>query len=342
MPAEWAPHDATWLAWPHNVSDWPGRFAPIPWVYAEIVRNVARGETVRLLVEDAEHERKARKVLGRAGVPLDNVGFHRFRTDRVWTRDSGPIFVARGGEKVDRRVPLQRLGEVPGLEERREEPGARGEGARRAAPPGRSPRAPGRPRGRRDRRERAGDDPHDRGVPARSRGPGPEPRLRARGLRGDLRGGARGPEHPLARQGDRGRRHPRARGRPRPVRLAADHRRSAARRTRTTRTTGRSRRTASGSRGRGCRTARGRRWSSSPCRRRSSSTGSGCPASYANFYVCNAAVLVPTFNDPNDRIALGVLAELFRDRPVVGIHALDLVWGLGTLHCLSQQEPRVA
>ncbi len=63
------------------------------------------------------------------------------------------------------------------------------------------------------------------------------------------------------------------------------------------------------------------------------------PASYANFYIANAAVLVPTFNDPKDRIALGLLAELFPDRPVVGIHAVDLVWGLGTLHCLTQQEP---
>jgi len=64
------------------------------------------------------------------------------------------------------------------------------------------------------------------------------------------------------------------------------------------------------------------------------------PASYANFYVANAAVLVPTFNDPQDRVALGILAECFSDRPVVGIHAGDLVWGLGTLHCLTQQEPR--
>ena len=63
------------------------------------------------------------------------------------------------------------------------------------------------------------------------------------------------------------------------------------------------------------------------------------PASYANFYICNAAVIVPTFNDPNDRIALNTLAELFPDREVVGIHSVDLVWGLGTLHCLTQQEP---
>jgi len=67
--------------------------------------------------------------------------------------------------------------------------------------------------------------------------------------------------------------------------------------------------------------------------------GQRLPASYANFYIANAAVLVPTFNDLNDRTALGILGELFRDRPVVGIHAVDLVWGLGTLHCLTQQQP---
>ena len=64
------------------------------------------------------------------------------------------------------------------------------------------------------------------------------------------------------------------------------------------------------------------------------------PASYANFYIGNAAVLVPTFNDPHDREALSVLARLFPDRQVIGIHSVDLVWGLGTLHCLSQQQPR--
>jgi agmatine deiminase len=68
--------------------------------------------------------------------------------------------------------------------------------------------------------------------------------------------------------------------------------------------------------------------------------GQRLPASYANFYIANDRVLVPTFNDPNDRRALNVLAELFPDRPVVGIHAVDLVWGLGTLHCLTQQQPR--
>jgi agmatine deiminase len=67
--------------------------------------------------------------------------------------------------------------------------------------------------------------------------------------------------------------------------------------------------------------------------------GERLPASYANFYISNAAVIVPTFNDPNDRVALGILGELFTDRPVVGIHAVDLVLGFGTLHCLTQQQP---
>ncbi len=65
------------------------------------------------------------------------------------------------------------------------------------------------------------------------------------------------------------------------------------------------------------------------------------PASYANFYISNYAVLVPTFNDPNDRIALGILSELFPDRKVIGIHSVDLVWGLGTLHCLTKEQPAV-
>jgi len=63
------------------------------------------------------------------------------------------------------------------------------------------------------------------------------------------------------------------------------------------------------------------------------------PASYANFYIANGVVIVPTFNDRNDRVALNALAELMPDRHVVGIHAVDLVWGFGTLHCLTQQQP---
>src|SRR5690349_20939205 len=93
MPAEWEPHAATWLAWPHYRNDWPGKFVPIPWVYAEIIRNLARHEAVELIVKDAAAEKQAKKILDRANALSKNVRFHRWPTDRVWTRDSGCTFV---------------------------------------------------------------------------------------------------------------------------------------------------------------------------------------------------------------------------------------------------------
>src|ERR1035437_6233975 len=93
MPAEWEPHEATWLAWPHNPGDWPGKFHAIPWVYAEIVRLLSARERVHLLVEDAKAQGRAAGILQRAGANLDQVSFHFWPTDRSWTRDSGPIFV---------------------------------------------------------------------------------------------------------------------------------------------------------------------------------------------------------------------------------------------------------
>src|SRR3954471_12687060 len=93
MPAEWEPHEATWIAWPHNREDWPGRFAPIPWVYAEIVRKLAAVERVRILVDDRALREEAMRVLRRAGANLDAIDFFPCPTNRVWTRDYGPIFV---------------------------------------------------------------------------------------------------------------------------------------------------------------------------------------------------------------------------------------------------------
>src|SRR2546425_13199669 len=92
-PAEWEPHRATWLAWPHNGRDWPGKFAPIPWVYAEIIRHLHTGDLVHLLVQDAVTEKVVRSLLTRAGVDLRRVRFFIIPTDRVWTRDYGPIFL---------------------------------------------------------------------------------------------------------------------------------------------------------------------------------------------------------------------------------------------------------
>ena len=93
MPAEWEPHEATWLAWPHNAEDWPGKFQAIPWVYAEIVRLLAAREKVHILADDTKAEEHAHSILERAGANLDRVSFHLWPTDRSWTRDSGPIFV---------------------------------------------------------------------------------------------------------------------------------------------------------------------------------------------------------------------------------------------------------
>src|SRR5947208_3397802 len=93
MPAEWEPHESTWLAWPHFRGDWPGKFDPIPWVYAEIIRHLAPHERVDLIVNDEQAERRAKRLLQRANVNLDNVRFHHWLTDRVWTRDSGCTFV---------------------------------------------------------------------------------------------------------------------------------------------------------------------------------------------------------------------------------------------------------
>src|SRR6266542_3325452 len=97
LPAEWEPHAATWIGWPHNVSDWPGKFPPIPWVYGEIVRALAPGETVRILVNSAAHQAQAGRILKKVGVDLARVDFLRFPTNRGWTRDFGPVFVRTAG-----------------------------------------------------------------------------------------------------------------------------------------------------------------------------------------------------------------------------------------------------
>src|SRR5262245_32751807 len=100
MPAEWERHEATWIAWPHNADDWPGKFQPIPWVYADIVRHLAAGEKVHILVNDAAGEKRARGFLSKVSVDLKQVHFFRIPTDRVWTRDFGPIFVTHPDGRI--------------------------------------------------------------------------------------------------------------------------------------------------------------------------------------------------------------------------------------------------
>jgi agmatine deiminase len=341
MPAEWELHDATWIGWPHNRSDWPGKISAIPWVYGELVRAIAPGELVRILVESPAHELRARSVLARAGVDSSRVRFHRFPTNRGWTRDFGPMFVIRerpaprkaivgfgfnGWAKyddweLDRQVPKRaaRALKVPHLDVE--------SGGRRVVLEGGSidvngkgslltteeclldqkiqPRNPGMTRAE---LERALLD-HLGATNVLWLG---------RGIAGDDTHGhvddlARfvGPRTAvLCREPD-----------------SKDANHAALEENR--------------ERLEGFRLEDGSRVEVAylPMPAPLYFSGRRLPASYAYFYVSNRAVLVPTFNDPNDRRALGILSELFPGRIVAGIHAVDLVWGLGTIHCLTQQEP---
>lgn len=339
MPAEWEPHEATWLGWPHNVTDWPGRFGPIPWAYGEIVRKVSAGETVQLLVNDAAHEARARRLLGRVGVDLGRVRFRRFSTNRGWTRDFGPLFVRRRGALAIARFRFNAWAKYPDFQKDDRVP-------ERAAAALDVELRPVRAGGRDVVLEGGAIDVNGAGSlltteeclldpEVQVRNPGFDratyERVFAealgiqntiwlgRGIAGD---DTHGHVDDLARFVDRRTivlcREPDPRD--------ANHRALEENRERLE----------------GARLEDGSRPEvvSLPMPAPVACDGQRLPASYANFYVCNAAVIVPTFNDPHDRIALGTLAELFRDRPVVGISAVDLVFGLGTLHCLTQQQPR--
>src|SRR5881628_699566 len=341
MPAEWEPHTATWIGWPHNASDWPGKLAAIQWVYGEIVRKLAPGETVRILVQSGEHERQARRVLERTGVDRARVEFLRVPTNRGWTRDFGPMFVRRvrpPAEVAIVRFRFNAWAKYPDWKKDDQVP-------ERVARRRKLRLFPAQCAGRDVVLEGGSIDVNghgsllateecllDRTVQARNPAlerADIEALLRdylgvtqvlwlGKGIAGDDTHGHVddvcrfvGPRTVvLCRETNPGDANYRA--------LEENRERLA-----------------------GMRLEDGSTVEVVPLpmptplffdRRR-------LPASYANFYIANAAVLVPTFNDPKDRTVLGILAELFADRPVVGIHAVDLVWGLGTIHCLTQQEP---
>jgi len=342
MPAEWETHEATWLGWPHNLSDWPGRFAPIPWVYGEIVRKLAGGERVRILAPTRVHEARARKVLERVGAATERVEFFRFPSDRGWTRDFGPICVRRSQPKPEVAVARFRFSGWAKYPDHRKDDQI----AERAAKALGLRLRPAVHKGRPVVLEGGAIDVDGAGTlltteeclldpVVQVRNPGFE---RAdyeqvfaanlgvtrtiwldKGIAGDDTHGHvddlcrfTGPDTiVLCRERDP---------------KDANYRALEENRERL-----QDARLASGAKP---------RIVELPMPAPLVFDGRRLPASYANFYIANAAVLVPTFNDPNDRIALGILADLIRDRPVVGIHAVELVWGLGTLHCLTQQQPR--
>jgi len=374
LPAEWEPHEATWIGWPHNLSDWPGKFTPIPWVYGEIVRKIAPGEIVRVLVNSKAHEEGARRILKRVGVDSSRVEFFHIPTNRGWTRDFGPIFVKRnyplpppyqGEEQSDVAIvdfgfggwakysDWQKDNKVASL-------AARLLGCRRFVAEVIMRTRRGGPYGRQWAGTRAAPTSRQcqfvlEGGSLDGNGRGtlltteeclldPEVQVRNPGLtRAETEGAFReylGVKNVLwlgkGIAGDDTHGHVDDLCRfvgPRTVVLCRESDPSDA-----------NYRPLEENRERleGMRLEDGSRIEvvKLPMPAPLFLDGQRLPASYANFYISNEAVLVPTFNDPNDRIALGTLAELFRDRAVIGIHAVDLVWGLGTIHCLTREQPR--
>jgi agmatine deiminase len=341
MPAEWEPHEATWLAWPHNPEDWPGKFAPIPWIYAEIVRLLAARERVHLVVEDAKARERVHGILQRAGANLDQVSFHCWPTDRGWTRDAGPIFIRdkKGGVAITN----WRFNAWVKYDDWRKDNKLPGRVAKLLKMPAWEPTAANE-RGTKYVLEGGSIDTNGLGTlltteecllsEVQQRNPGVsreqlELALRDylgieqviwldRGIVGDDTHGhvddiSRfvGPETIVTAV------EPDASD-PNHEILAENLRRLKA-----------------------ARTLDGKLFNvwELPMPRPVVFRGQRLPASYANFYIANGLVLVPTFHDPNDRVALNILADVFPDREVIGIHCVDLVWGLGTLHCMTQQQP---
>ncbi|HEY7305356.1 MAG TPA: agmatine deiminase family protein [Bryobacteraceae bacterium] len=338
MPAEWEPHEVTWIAWPHEITDWPSKFAPIPWVYGEIVRHLSRLERVCILVEDEETEHKAQIILRKSGAQLEVIEFFRIETDRSWTRDFCPMFLrdARGHRAMlnwrfngwakhpnsgrDDAV-TEKLGPRPDL--------------RMWAP---------KWNGRRVVLEDGSIDVNGAGSlitteecllsPVQARNPGlsccdMEQIFREylgvhhtlwlhHGIAGD---DTHGHIDDLARFTN-----------PHTVVIVAEEDPMDMNYEPLTENLAllRKMRDQDGA---------PLRIETLPMPEPVYFDGQRLPASYANFYIANRLVLVPVFNDANDRIALNKLAELFPDRKVVGIAPTDLVLGLGTLHCMTQQQP---
>ena len=338
FPAEFEPHAATWIAWPHHEPDWPGKLESIPWVYAEIVRVLYEHERVEILCHDETVKTAAAKHLAAHGV-RGNYRLHVVPNDRVWLRDSGPTGVIGddGGVSLvnwrfnawakydnfedDARVgaAVERITGLPRIEPRRPDDGGRvvleggaidtdGEGTLLVTEECLlSPIQERNPGLTREAYERVFRD--TLGIR--------QTIWLGEGCVGD---DTHGHIDDIARFTAPG-----------VIVLAYEedpaddenHRRSADNYERLELAFGGALRVVK-----------------LPYPRPVFMNGERLPASYANFYIANGVVIVPTFNDRNDRIALNILAELFPDRRVVGIHAVDLVWGLGTLHCLTQQEPR--
>ncbi len=338
MPAECERHDATWLAWPHEKADWPGKFETIPWVYGEIVRHLSRVEKVRILAADTEQEQQARCVLKKSGTQMQAVEFFHIPTDRSWTRDFCPTFIRN--ESGEQALLNWRFNGWAKYDNSTRDDAVTGALAARLGFPAWTPTW----KGRRVVLEGGAIDVNGCGTiltteecllsDTQARNPvltrsdmeqifsaylGARHTLWLKnGIAGD---DTHGHIDDLARFTD-----------PHTVVIEAEEDRSDE--------------NFEPLKENLCRLREMRDQNGEPLRIETLPMpepryfdGQRLPASYANFYIANQAVLVPTFNAANDRIALNKLAGLFPERQVIGIGSVDLVLGLGTLHCMTQQQP---
>ena len=338
LPAEFEYHEATWIGWPNNKQDWPGKFQPIPWVYGEIVRYLSRGEKVRIIVQSKEHQQNAIKVLNSVNADMNNVEFFKLETDRNWLRDAGPQFVKNNKNdtvlinfkfnawakydnyKLDAKIPgmISKKLKLDLIKAEQKKNLVVLEGG--------------------------SIDYNGLGTiitteeclmdsETQVRNPGFTKKdyedvfkkyfgavnviWLNKGIAGD---DTHGHVDDITRFVNSKtivtvmENHPND---PNYIPLMEN------------REILEDVKLEDGS---------SPEIVELPMPSPVIFKGERLPASYGNFYISNNAVLVPTFNDPNDRVALGILSELFEDREVIGIHAVDLVWGLGTLHCLTHEQ----
>ena len=338
MPAEWARHEATWLGWPHNETDWPAKIDTIRWVYGEMVRKIAEGEIVRILVRNKAEEKFARTYLKRAHANLKNVQFVIHPTNRGWTRDSGPIFVKRKNETAIVHFHFNAWAKYNDWQKDRKVP----ETAARVL---KKQLFNAECNGKDFVVEGGGIELNGSGTLLTTEECYQHPKIQVRNpgltkeqyndtfkkylgvknviwlLNGPVGDDTHGHIDDICRFVNRNT----------VVLIKETNQRDINYRPLAE----------NWERIQDLRLEDGSKPEviALPMPAPLMHDGFRLPASYANFYISNACVIVPTFNDPNDRVALGILGDLFKDRPVVGIHAVDLVLGFGSLHCLTQQQP---
>jgi agmatine deiminase len=338
MPAEWEPHEATWLGWPHEVTDWPGKFQVIPWAFAEIVRHLSQVERVFLLVASGDVQSRVRTMLKKAGANLDAVDFFIVPTDRGWMRDSGPLCVRNeSGEVAFNNFQFNGWAKYPNhrkdaavvtkankqLKRRLWEPQHNG---RRVVLEGGSIDVNGCGTlltteecllGKVQERNPCFTKEDYAQVFREYLGVTNVLWLKS-GIAGD---DTHGHVDDLTRFVNPTTLVTIVEEDPKDVNFAPLQENLALLRTMKDQD------------------GTSLRVETVPMPAPVYFDDFRLPASYANFYIANKLVLVPTFTDANDRVALNTLARLFPDRDVVGIPCRDLVLGLGTLHCMTQQQP---